>query len=253
MSVFSRKIKASHLTPVIGFLTTSFLLAFLFSIALPMQALAAEKVKRPILKGKVFDVENKPLAGASIFVYDSPDIRRPVQFISTQTTPDGRFEMELDAGKYWVLARYKQGRYAIGPLILGDRSSGDPEIIELANGDVHEIDFIVADLMEAAKMRTKQPAGYLKITGRILDDRGNPVKMAYAIANRKDRVALIPNYISAWTEADGRFSLSVPPGEYYIGASTDFPPVQNLALPKKVNFSAEQSKIDIQIDRTEAQ
>jgi hypothetical protein len=62
------------------FLTLSFLLGILC-----FSASATRAEERALLKGTVLDVKAMPVEGAEIFIYDSPDVRRPADFISAGT------------------------------------------------------------------------------------------------------------------------------------------------------------------------
>ncbi len=198
-------------------------LAFGVVFLLISAALAADK---GILMGKIYDVEGRPVKGANVFVYNSPDVRRPADFISGHTDDSGVYSVVLPPGKYWVVARLKRsGGY--GPLMPGDKHSGDPQDIDLTKGGTVETDFKIADIKEAALMRARKRENCIKITGRITDEKGAPLKAAYAFAGKDRRISGIPAYLSAWADGEGRFTLYVPRGKYYIGAATAFPPGKN--------------------------
>jgi hypothetical protein len=219
---------------------------FLFSILpasnlFPATAIAEEK---SIFNGRVMDTEEKPVEGAEIFIYDSPDVKRPADFISARTDKEGRFQIVLPIGKYWAVARLRSGeRY--GPLLPGDKHSGEPVEIELAPDKEIKKDFIVADIREAVRTKQKIREDYIKIKGRILNKNGFPVKMVYAIADKNKVITEIPDYISAWTDNDGNYTLYLPRGKYYIGYATVFPPGQKYTLNKEVVFETDKSEINI--------
>jgi hypothetical protein len=184
-----------------------------------------------------------------LYVYNSPDVRRTADFISSPTNKDGQFSMEVPAGKYWLVARVKKGE-DYGPLMPGDKHSGDPGEIELVPASEEEIDFIVSDLMEAIKMKKESMDRPFKITGRIIDKNGDPLTNAYAIANRKSELTRIPDFLSAWTDEQGRFTLYLPEGNYYLGGAEEFPPGRKFFISH--NITADKDKSGIKIIRKEA-
>ncbi|MBI5203474.1 MAG: carboxypeptidase regulatory-like domain-containing protein [Nitrospirae bacterium] len=209
------------------FMTSCFLAVFLFVTAAP----AGEK---SILKGRVLDMGEKAVEAARIFVYNSPEIRRPSDFISANTDKDGRFHMFLPPGKYWAVARLKKTE-GYGPLMPGDKHSGEAKEIVIAPGMEFEMDFTVSDLKEASRMKKRIKENYFKINGRIINEKGLPVRMAYVFANRNEKVSGVPDYLSAWTDEDGHYTLYLPKGRYYMGAAVTFPPGQN-SLAGRVVF-----------------
>jgi hypothetical protein len=51
-------------------------------------------------------------------------------------------------------------------------------------GEEQMVDFIAMDIMEFARQK-KNRADCIRIKGRLVDEQGRPVRMAYAIANRQ--------------------------------------------------------------------
>jgi hypothetical protein len=205
---------------------------------------AAFAEERTVLKGKVSDAEGQTVEGAMVFVYNSPDVKRPADFISARTAQDGLFRMVLAPGRYWLVARLKKTE-GYGPLMPGDKHSGDPAEIELGPGTEAERDFIVADLKDAIKIREKARERPVKISGRIIDENGSPVRRAYVIANRKEKGAGIPDYLSTWVDHEGSYTLYIPRGRYYIGSAVTFPPVQDYFAHGEMTFDGDRSAVDI--------
>lgn len=214
---------------------------FFFIVALSVFAvqysIAADEGKA-VIRGKVSDVEGKAVEGAMVFVYDSPDVKRAANFISARTDKEGIYRMIVPAGRYWLIARTKNTE-DYGPLMLKDRHSGDPIETDLASDREAETDFVVADLMEAMKMKREERERPVKITGRIIDEKGSPVSGAYAIAHRKKEISRVPDYLSAWADSDGRFTMYIPRGRYYIGFAVAFPPGQNYSLNHEAGIDAD--------------
>jgi len=193
---------------------------------------------KAVIKGKVSDVEGRAVEGAMVFVYDSPEVKRAADFISARTDKDGTYRMVVPARRYWLIARTKSTE-DYGPLMLKDRHSGDPVETELSPDGEVTTDFIVADLMEAIKMKREERERPVKITGRITDEKGSPVSGAYAIANRKQEITRVPDYLSAWVDSEGRFTMYVPRGRYYIGSASSFPPGENYSMDREAAIDAD--------------
>ena len=206
----------------------------------PFTAAAEEKA---VLKGRVIDAEGKSLKGAIVLVYDSPEVRRRADFMSVRTEADGRFSMVLFPGKYWAIARLKKAA-EYGPLMPGDKHSGEPREVEVAAGAERELDFTVIDIKASANPK-KVREDYIKIKGKIVDEKGRPVKNAYAFASRSETFSGVPDYLSAWTDEEGRYTLYLPRGKYYLGAETAFPPPKGLFVKRTITVESEKSDVDI--------
>lgn len=197
------------------------------------------------VKGKIIDAEGRPADGARVFAYDSADVRRPANFISAPAGPGGLYRLVLPPGTYWLLARLKKAE-GYGPLSIGDKHSGEPDEIELTAGKEVERDFTVADLKDARKMRSKDREGPVKVSGRIVDEKGTPAANTYAIAYKVPKQTGLPDYFSAWVDSDGRYTLYLPPGAYSLGSASTFPPEQNdPAGLTQVHLGKDRSELDI--------
>ncbi len=201
-----------------------------------------------VLRGKIIDVKDTPVTGADVYIYDSKNVKRPADYISNKTGVDGTYSVAVPEGRYWAVARQRTDNAKFGPLSPGDKHSGDPEIIEISSGQDLAKNFIVADIREAALLSTKKREDYTRINGRIIDEKGKPVALAYAIANSRKTYSEIPEHVSTWTNVDGQFSLYLPKGDFFLGASKHFPPEQDCVLNLKVTSETVKKNIDIIIN-----
>jgi len=232
-------------------------LVFLFALALscwafhlcPLTATAAEKV---LLKGVVTDNNGKTVEGAKVFLYNGPDVRRPADFISVSTDKDGKFHVVLPVGKFWAVARSKKSE-EYGPLMPGDKHSGEPRELDVVPAREIEMNFTVKDLKDAVSLRKGTREGFVQIKGRILDKNSLPVPMAYAIAHRSEKVEGLPDYMSSWTDADGGYTLFLPPGKYYLGSALTFPPGQGYGPGNAVLIETDKTDMDIVISAVSPQ
>lgn len=195
--------------------------------------------------GRVVDVSQQPVAGAAIFVYNSGNIRRPADYISAPSDTTGRFQLILPAGHYWAVARVRLGEEKYGPLLPGDRHSGAPLEIDITAGDTLEEEFVVADLKETSQLAVKLDTSFFHIEGRLLTKEGEPVANGYAFARLNPAGKGIPEYVSAWTDGSGVYTLFLPPGTYWLGLAQTFPPGPETVPWQKVTIDNPNKNINI--------
>ena len=173
--------------------------------------------------GTVTDSAGRAVKDAEIFIYDSATIRRPADFITPRTGSDGIFSICLPSGEYWVVARVRKGD-KFGPLLPGDRHSGEPAEIDPADDPKVTLDFTVADIREAAQTRPKTREDFFRLSGRVLDQDGKPVGNAYVFARNEAAAEKVPSYISSWTDERGEYVLFLPQGKHLVRGALQFPP-----------------------------
>jgi hypothetical protein len=206
-----------------------------------------------VLEGKIIDIAEKPVQGAEVYIFDSPDVKRPADFISNRTTEDGRYRVQLPSGNYWAVAIFRQGGERFGPLGSSDKHSGDPVALEIAAGGSRSMDFTVMNLREAAMKHRKRSDELIKVTGRVVNKSRAPVQMAYAMAHKMQQFGNLPDYISAWTDEQGGYTLYLPPGRYFLGALVGFPPKHDYNLYLDQQFTGDTADLDIVVDKEEGE
>jgi protocatechuate 3,4-dioxygenase beta subunit len=203
------------------------------------------------LRGHVVAADSgQPLRKAQVRVF-APELRENRM---TTTDGDGKYEFkELPAGRYTVTAQ--KGSYV--NLQYGQLRPFEPgKPLEILDGQTLEkVDFAL-------------PKGGV-ITGRILDEFGEPLSDAQVAAQRYQNVGgrrrLVPAGRSATTNDIGEFRLfAIPPGQYYLSATlrnmggmmgdsddrsgyapTYFPGTANMAEAQKVTVGLGQIISDI--------
>jgi hypothetical protein len=207
----------------------------------PHQSRAEETIT---ISGTISSISGKPVSGAEVYLYSSANTRKPADFISPKTSPAGTYRMVVPKAPYRAIARLKKGeRY--GPLMPGDRHSGEP--VRIAPDDEKELtlDFTVADMQELAQRREKGREELAEISG-IVTEAGKSIASIYVYARTGRLAATQPEYFSGWTGSDGRYRLKLPPGHYFLGLATEFPPPENGAGLREVMIEA--GKLPVAID-----
>lgn len=226
---------------------TVFILAFMGMLSWQMAPLSAAETG--VLQGRILDIFEEPVAGAEVYFFDTPDSKRPADFISNRTLEDGRYLVKLPPGEYWAVAIFRKDGGRFGPLGPRDKHSGDPVVFEIAAAAPRSLDFMVLNLREAARKHEKKSAELIKVTGRVVSQSGEPVQMAYAMAHKMEQFGSLPDYISAWTAAQGDYTLYLPPGRYYLGASLGFPPKHGYNLKVEQQFTGDTEKVDLVVEQ----
>lgn len=201
--------------------TTALFMVMLLLVLLPASpAISAENTFT--LQGVISGIGGEPVRDAELYLYGTPNTRRPADFISPRTGSNGAYRLILPKAVYWGVARIKRGeRY--GPLMPGDRHSGEPVRIDPDSDASLTLDFIVADMQELAQKREKGRTELIELSGTITKG-GKAVSDAYVFARTGKIAATLPEYFSGWTDESGRYSIKLPPGHYHLGCATGFPP-----------------------------
>lgn len=165
-----------------------------------------------------------PLAGAYINVYPNTisNLLGPSQFLSAPTGANGRYQLELPPGNYYVVSRQRASGQANGPLATGDYYSDHQRILaQVKSGRLTQVDLNMVKMK--APMFFKKDQSLVQTTtgikGILLDTQGRPVAGGFAIAYRNDDLQRLPDYASTLSNQQGEFTLYLPEGgEYYLAA-----------------------------------
>ena len=194
---------------------------------------------------RISDIAGRPVAGAKLFMYATSNVRMPADFISPPSDSGGVIRGALPAGTYWAVARIKKDD-TFGPLMPGDRHSGEPIEVEIAADREASLDFAVADIQEVSQKKRSAATEVIKVSGRVLRQ-GAPVAGVYVFAHRTGNVLSLPEFISAWTDENGGYSIYLPVGaKFFLGASGEFPPVARLVPVRELTL--DKGKLDIALD-----
>lgn len=198
------------------------------------------------IKVKIQNIDGKPAEGVKIFLYDSTNVRKPADFISAPSEKNGTVVATVPTGKYWAVARLKKGTL-YGPLMPGDKHSGDPVEIDCSDGPATEVSFVVADIREVGQKKRTNNADTIKVWGRVVDKEGTPIENAYVFAHSTKEIEYIPEYLSTWTDEHGNYTLHLPSGgSFFVGSATLFPPPSKPSMLKE--FAPEPGGLDVATD-----
>jgi len=199
-----------------------------------------------LIRARIHDITGKPVQGVKIFLYESSNVRKPADFISEGSDAAGKAVVTVPKGIYRAVARLKKGAL-YGPLMPGDKHSGEPVEIDCSEDGETETDFVVADIREIGQKKRTSNAETIRLSGRILDQEGNPVAQAYAFAHSGKEIEYVPEYLSTWTDQNGNYTLYLPAtGSFFVGSARQFPPAPKPSELKE--FRPEAGKLDIATD-----
>ncbi len=171
----------------------------------------------------------QPLKGAIVTLYmdDKDNFRGQGYSASPPTGKDGKFDMEfLPDTDYFLIARKRQNGKKAGPLKEGDYFGyyvANP--VHVKAGKVATVDFgVISKAGEIGREDSLFRDTGTHITGRILDDKGRPVKGVYAFAYVEKVMAhKRPEFISRPADKSGVYVLNISKGgTYYIGARSRY-------------------------------
>jgi hypothetical protein len=157
-----------------------------------------------------------------VYAYRNPagGLRGPADF-AAEAGSDGRYFLDLAAGRYWLVARYRPDGSQAGPPRPGDSwalFSGNP--VTLEEGDVGRADFLLQQGRRPAFGHSGSlRSGDTGFIGRVTDAAGRPLAGLVVLGYRRPEFHGMPDFISAASGRDGRFVLYVPAGGRYCLAA----------------------------------
>lgn len=171
----------------------------------------------------------EPVTDAYAYLYLDVDegLKGQGYRLSMPTGPDGQFYFDgLPESSYFLMVRKRLDGNRVGPVREGDLLGvygGNPVIAR--SGTVTRVTIPVVEKVKSeAASETITTASGPVVTGRVVDDRGEPVAGLHVFAYT-DRVIghKRPAALSVATGTDGRFQLNLgQPGTYYIGARQEY-------------------------------
>ena len=179
------------------------------------------------IRGRILSKETgEPVAGAHVYAYVDPakNLIGVADYVSKGSAPDGSYTLEVLPGEYYIVSRKRASGSNYGPIVTGDlydhRYEHDP--ISLKRGQFIEMDFDLVQLSEPMFFQVFTEPERITgtgITGRIMNEKGEPVQGAFATAYRDGNMKRLPDFASTLSGDDGRYILYLPEGgKWYVGA-----------------------------------
>lgn len=165
-----------------------------------------------------------PVADAYVNIYADTvsNLLGPSHTMSSPTDQDGRYQVNLPPGTYFVVARKRVSGNATGPLSPGDYYSEHQRVVtDIVDGKIAVVDLPI--VLMNNPMFFKRDVASLEtdtaIRGRIIDKEGQPVFGAFGMAYSDADLKRLPDYVSTLSDNDGRFTIYLPKGgSYYLSA-----------------------------------
>jgi hypothetical protein len=174
-------------------------------------------------KGNLQGQVTMPLEGVRMYVYQpGMDLYGPAYAISSATTEDGAFDIELPDGDYVVVARKRAGGEESGPVVAGDNRS---EFIRVT------VKGGVVDLQVSAPIKIGDKRNFTGdvdesrtgLAGKVMDSDGQPVIDARVHVYDHVQMSERPKFVSEKTGPDGSYLIYLPAGgTYYLAARDKF-------------------------------
>lgn len=181
------------------------------------------------VSGRVFvEGRRQPLAVVAFFQEKNGPpsldgmIGRVPEFLS-RTDSEGVFKASLPAGRYFVGILERPPAAPPGPPRPGEKFyfvvNGQGQLLLLSvRGRMH---FEAGHLNGAPSATFGDRSGYFKIEGVVRDEHGAPVANVVVVGKSRLNIPR-PEFISARTRSDGRYSLKIPAGRpFYLVARQD--------------------------------
>lgn len=174
-----------------------------------------KKLKKTGVSGRVYH-SGVPVEGVGVNLYLdlNSDLKGPPYMLAV-TDGQGRFHMDIEPGNYYVFFR-KRMNSVFGPPEPGDYVGFFPVFPLKITGQGVDIS---AELLKISdKMQESLGVSNIyRITGVVLNSERLPLKGLYVGAYGKPDILGKPDYVSAPTDAQGRFRLYVKEsGTYFI-------------------------------------
>ena len=170
------------------------------------------------IKGQAFLKENgEPVAGAYVNIYPDSftNLLGPSQFLSRPTDKDGRYQLDMPPGTYYVVARKRISGQPTGPLSRGDFYSEHQRIVTTVTAGrvaVVNLSMVPMNAPMFFKKVVVEKATDTGIKGTIVDQQGQPVFGGFAMAYVDDNLQRLPDFASTLTDENGQFILYLPRG-----------------------------------------
>ena len=173
------------------------------------------------------------LDGCVLQVYVDPTLTRPVQQVEVE--PDGSFKLQLRPGDFYMIASVDadgNGQYGSGDGVGGygtmDMTTRPPAALTLKSGENAQVEIVVSAQYDVdgqlkpteSKHKIVQSSkAETGLSGRIIWDGKEFRGGILSLSDTPTFSSVIP--IALNLEDNGRYTVSVPPGDYYVTVAVD--------------------------------
>ncbi len=173
----------------------------------------------------------QPVSGGTVYVYTeaASGLMGPSYGEAVQSDSEGRFQIDLPAGKFFFAARKRSGGSRMGEPDAGDLNGVYPNNpVAVTAGSYAALADLVLTPVDATARAERLADGKFAATptwfsGRVVNQDGRPVPGIYIFAYLDSRMVGKPTYISAATDTQGVYRLNLGSGgAYYLGARSTF-------------------------------
>lgn len=174
--------------------------------------------------GTVLGRAGEVLPGAFVYAYRSQrgGLRGPADFEAV-VDAQGRYALDLVEGRYYLVARWRQGGLDAGPPRVGDAWALAPDNpVAVTAGHLTRTDFVLQQVAQPMLMRDGTlTGGDTGFVGLLQTADGIAVPGAFVMAYPDPDYRRMPEVTSPAVGADGRFRLFVPhSGRWCLAART---------------------------------
>ncbi len=163
--------------------------------------------------------EDQPLGRAYVHVYrDGSTNFRGMGMSAQPAGEDGRFRVKLPPGRYYVLARKRQGGGMYGPPEKNDYIGyfpGNP--VEVRAGAFTQVELETTtrvDLLEEIWFKEGESAGWFE--GVVSDGGGAPAAGVYVLFYTDRELSGSPAFVAGPTDGAGKFKVRAAAGQFHL-------------------------------------
>jgi hypothetical protein len=191
-------------------------------------------VKTGTVIGKILIKDEGPLAFGQVMFYNAatgpppvPDKYERIPDISKNINAEGTFTVELPEGQYYLGAIRRLSGERFGPPKVGDHifrsldDQGRPKEYLIEHGKHYDVGTFSGAIPMRAEDFVKSNIT-TAIKGIIMDMNGDPFKGAVVVAFIKPTVGGKPLFISSSSDKDGKYTLPLTAGTYYLRVRNSF-------------------------------
>ncbi|MBC8017781.1 MAG: carboxypeptidase regulatory-like domain-containing protein [Verrucomicrobia bacterium] len=193
------------------------------------------EAKQGTISGKWITKDNGPMTGAQVLLFNlavgpppSSDKFLRVPDVTTTIDVDGKFSVQVAAGRYYLVMRKRVEEGTFGPPRDGDLQfysrdkKGMARLFVVKAGKETNLGTIT-EVTVFQKQQSKYEKGMTAIEGTVTGEDGQPVEGVRVFAYTSPEMKGRPQYASEGTGKDGKYLINVnKQGTYYLKARSHY-------------------------------